>query len=173
MDIGNWEINTPAIIMILLGILALIFPAASTQTIGIIVGILFLLIAIVLIIAGFAEIAVSRAFAGFTLIIAILCILLSYFLMFNPASVAILVSVIIYLLGIIMIIVGIFNLVTGQLFKPLSAMGITGLIFGILFIVIGVFVRNPTVLGIIVGLWLIISGILSIYGDNDKNYIDI
>lgn len=173
MRIGRYDIEMPAILMILLGLIALMFPASSTHAIGIIMGIVFVIIAVLLLISGAAEFVFSRGLSLTSFIIAILCLIFSYFLMVSPAAVSIIVSVIIYLLGIIMLIGGIFNLATGRFFQPFSAIGITGIVFGILFLVIGIFVRSPAVLGVIVGLWLIISGILAIFADNDKGYIDV
>lgn len=173
MRIGRYDIEMPAILMILLGLIALMFPASSTHAIGIIMGIVFVIIAVLLLISGAAEFVFSRGLSLTSFIIAILCLIFSYFLMVSPAAVSIVVSVIIYLLGIIMLIGGIFNLATGRFFQPFSAIGITGIVFGILFLIIGIFVRSPAVLGVIVGLWLIISGILAIFADNDKGYIDV
>ncbi|WP_455644874.1 DUF308 domain-containing protein [Methanosphaera sp.] len=174
MDLpGLNDENRQGVIMILLGLIALLFPVASIQTIGIITGLLFLIIAVILFISGATEIIVSRSLAFTSIILAVLCIIFSWLLMFNPAVVSTIISIIIYILGILMIIFGVINLITGQFFKPFSMMGLTSMIFGILFIILGIFLRNPVYLGVIVGLWLIISGILSIFGDNDVNYIDV
>ncbi len=173
MDLSFLDDKTTAVIMIILGIIALAFPMISTQTIGVLTGIIVLILAIGLLISGIAEISVSRFMAIISIIISLLCMIFSHQLIFNPALVSSIIGIIVYLFGFILILIGIIALLSGSYFAPFSIIGITTILFGIITLLVGVFVRNPSVLGTIIGIWLIVSGLLSLFSDKEKSYIDI
>ena len=170
MDLMN-ERNS-AILMIIIGIIALAFPTTPVATLGIILAIIVFLIAIALIIRGAIEFSNTRLLGGASIILGILCLILGYELAFNPPFVANLISVIIYILGLLIIIAGVASLVMGR-FTAFSAVGLSTILFGIITILVGFFVNDPRILGGVIGVWLIISGVLSLFTDPNKNYIDV
>lgn len=169
----SFDDKITAILMIIVGIIALAFPMVSTATIGLLLGFIFLLVAIGLFIKGGMELPISRILGICSIIVAIICLLFSYELIFNPSVVSAFISIIIYIIGAILIVFGIFALITGNFFKPFSAIGISTIIFGLLTIIIGIFIKDPRTLGALIGVWLIISGILSLFSDKEKSYIDV
>ena len=173
MDLSFLNEKTTAVIMIVLGILALAFPMISTGTIGILTGVIVLILAIGLLISGIAELSVSKFMAVLSIIMSLICIVFAHQLIFNPALVSSIIGILVYLLGFILIIIGIIALLSGSYFAPFSIIGLTTIIFGIITILTGVFVRDPSVLGSIIGIWLIVSGLLSLFSDKEKSYIDI
>ena len=74
----------------------------------------------------------------------------------------------IYIFGILLIALGIILFFIG----PLGILGIITLIYGILTIIVGYFINDPRILGTLIGLWLLIFGISSLFLDN-KDYIDV
>lgn len=164
--------------MIILGLIALLFPIVSTQTIGILTGLIVLLVGIGLLIGGFISLSESKIFGIVSILFAFLCFIFAYNLMFKPAVVSGLLSFIIYILGFILIVMGIIAILQASQFNQYKGVGIITLIFGIVTIVVGMFVHNPAVLGTLIGLWLIISGLTSLFGKKEKvynnnDYIDV
>lgn len=173
MDLSFLNEKTTAAIMIILGIIALIFPMISIKSIGLSSGFIVLLIAVGLLISGLAQISVSKLYGVLSILFSVICIAFAHQLMFNPALVSSLINFIVYLVGFIMIVIGILALFSGSVFKPFSLIGITTIVFGIITIITGIFINDPKILGFIIGIWLIVSGIVSLVADKNKNYIDI
>ena len=72
-----------------------------------------------------------------------------------------------------LIIAGITSLATSKSYKPKLYSGLSSVIFGILYIILGMFVENPIYLGIIVGIWLILTGIFYGYErETEEEFID-
>ncbi|WP_455644970.1 DUF308 domain-containing protein [Methanosphaera sp.] len=165
---SNFNVNLNAVILLLLGLIAISFPLVSTMTIGLITGFMFLMVALVLFITSTGKFIYNKYLGYLSIILAVLCLILSWFLMFDPADVTVLASYVIYILGIIMIISGISHMITAKIFKPVLIMGIIDVIFGILYIIVGTFISNPVHLGYVIGAWLLLSGILSLFSW-DKN----
>ncbi|WP_308574434.1 DUF308 domain-containing protein [uncultured Methanosphaera sp.] len=94
-------------------------------------------------------------------------------LLFSPVLVITIFSAIVYLIGIIFIILGIANIITSAFFAPFSLLGLVGILFGIAFIVVGIFIGNVYILAAILGIWLIISGVLSLISDKNETYVEV
>ncbi len=62
-----------------------------------------------------------------------------------------------------MIIAGVFALASRNEFKNATWAGVLGIILGILYIILGTFAFDPIYLGILIGIWLVISGILALF----------
>lgn len=166
-----------SVLMIILGLIALLFPIVSTQTIGVFTGLVVGLVAIGLLFTGILTFAATRIFGLLSIVFAFICFLFSYNLMFNPEVVSSLISFIIYIIGFIMIVMGILAVMNASMFVQLKSVGITTLIFGIITLFVGVFMNDPAILGSIIGIWLIVSGLLSFFGKKENvgnnDYIDV
>lgn len=160
--------KSSAILLIILGIIALLFPMLSTGTIGFLSGIVFIMLAAAFIVAGISELIITKYFGLLYIIFGILCIFFAYYLIFDPAFVSGIIGFIIYIFGLLLIVLGIIAFLMG----PLGIMGIVTLLYGFLTIIVAYLVNDPKLLGTMVGLWLLISGILSLFTDN-KGYIDV
>jgi uncharacterized membrane protein HdeD (DUF308 family) len=154
--------------MIILGIIAILFPMISTETIGFLSGIIFILIAVAFISSGIAELIITKYFGVIYLIFGILSLIAAYYLIFDPAFVSGLIGLIIYIFGFMLILLGIVGLFMG----PFSIMGVITLIYGLVTLIISYYMNDPRILGTVVGIWLLISGIVSLFTDN-KEYIDV
>ena len=67
-----------------------------------------------------------------------------------------------YLAGILLIIVGLVSLINNRTSRYGFYIGIAGVVLGLLYIIIGSFISNPIILGTLIGLWLVISGVLKL-----------
>jgi len=170
MELTN-ERNS-AILMIIIGIIALAFPTVPVSTMGILMAIIVFIIALVLLIKGALGYSNSKILGIAAIILAILCLVFCYELVFNSQLVSNLISIIIYIFGLLIILSGLIALITKK-FAIFSAVGLSIMIFGIITILVGVFLKDPQILGGVIGIWLIISGLLSLFTDHHKNYIEI
>ena len=83
--------------------------------------------------------------------------------MFNPALISAFISFLVYISGCIMIISGIYYVFLARLsYNPLLVFGISNILFGSLYIIIGSFIYNPINLSLLIGIWLICTGLFSI-----------
>ena len=160
--------KSSSILMIILGIIAILFPMISTETIGFLSGIIFILIAVAFISSGIAELIITKYFGVIYLIFGILSLIAAYYLIFDPAFVSGLIGLIIYIFGFMLILLGIVGLFMG----PFSIMGVITLIYGLVTLIISYYMNDPRILGTVVGIWLLISGIVSLFTDN-KEYIEV
>lgn len=158
--------NMNAIILIILGIISLSFPLVMTMTFGVLSGFIFLMVSLLLFITASNVFKYNRTSGILSLILAIICLIFSLLIIFSPSAVSIFTGFLVYIIGFIMILDGIFYIILAKSFKPLSIMGIITLIFGILYIIIGSYIYNPVNLGIVIGIWLLLTGLLSLLSGN-------
>ncbi|WP_405276297.1 DUF308 domain-containing protein [Methanobrevibacter sp.] len=151
-----------SILAIILGLIIIIFPAMGLIKVHALIGLSILLISIYLLVVGVAIIDYNKSGAIIDLILGTLLLLLSLCLIFNIAIIGFLAVITIYLAGITLIVVGLVSLINNRQSRYGFYIGIAGIVLGLLYIVIGTYVSNPIVLGSLIGLWLIISGILKL-----------
>ena len=94
------------------------------------------------------------------LVLGVVLLLISIGLIFNPAIFSFLAEISLYLAGIILIIAGVVSLVNNRSSKYGFYIGIAGIILGVCYIVVGSYVADPIILGTLIGIWLILSGIM-------------
>ena len=170
MDLMN-ERNS-IIMMIIIGLIALAFPIVPLATQGILLAVIIFLIALVLLLKGLFALSKSKLLGASAIIVAVLCFILCYELLFNTLLVSNIINLIIYLLGILVIIFGLIALISGK-FSVFSAVGLSVIIFAFITALGGFLLNNPRILGAVIGIWLIVSAILSLFTDPYKNYIEI
>lgn len=162
-----------SIAMIIIGIIILICPSLTVQAIGTILGLIVLLVAAIFLIFAITQIIESPVVGVISFIVSLIGLYFGWLLIFDLGFVTAIFSLLLYLIGIVLLFIGAFNLVTTRYYAPFSMLGISGIIFGILFLISAIFIRTPNVIAVILGIWLIISGILSLNSDNSENYIDV
>ena len=151
------------ILMIIFGIIALAFPMISTEAIGFVSGIAIMLIAIAFLVIGISDLMKGDSFGIIYIILAILYGILAYYLIFSPAFVAGLMGLLVYLFGITLIVLGTIWFITG----PIRILSLFTILYGFLTLIIAYFLKDPKLLGVAIGIWLIITGITTlVYGDN-------
>ncbi|RAP53260.1 MAG: hypothetical protein BZ137_07165 [Methanosphaera sp. rholeuAM130] len=157
-----------SIILIILGIIALLFPMISTEAIGFLSGIVIILLAAGFIVAGISELILTKYFGLIYIIFGILAMIFACYLIFDPAFVSGMVGLMVYLFGILLIALGIILFFIG----PIGMVGIITLLYGILTVIVGFFINDPKILGTLIGLWLLILGITSLF-TKKEDYIDV
>lgn len=165
--------NPAALILIILGIFAVAFPLTSTMTVGVITGFGFIMIALFLLISSSHTFAFNKGVSILSIILAILSIIAGLTIIINPAAMSGFASFITYFAGFVLIFNGISLIAAGTSFRHLLYMGILNLIIGILYIFLAYYMLNPLYLGLIIGIWLILTGILDLFRLEYEEYIDV
>lgn len=151
-----------SLLAIILGLLIIIFPIMGVITVADLIGLSVLLISIYLLVVGVAIIDYNKRGAILDLALGLILLLLSLCLIFNPSWLGFLAEITLYLAGILLIIVGLVSLINNRTSRYGFYIGIFGVVLGLLYIIIGTFVANPIILGTLIGLWLVISGVLKL-----------
>lgn len=149
-----------SLLSIILGMLVIIFPVMGVIGISSLIGLSVLLISIYLLVLGVAIMDYNKRGSILDLALGLILLLLSISLIFDPALLGFLAEITLYLAGIILILVGLASLINNRTSRYGFYIGIIGVVLGLLYIIIGTFIANPIVLGSLIGIWLIASGIL-------------
>lgn len=151
-----------SLLAILLGLLIIAFPIMGVIGVADLISLSVLLIAIYLLIVGIAIIDYNKTGAILDFVLGLILLLLSICLIFNPALLGFLTEISLYLAGIMLIIVGVVSLINNRTSRYGFYIGIAGVVLGLLYIIIGTYVANPIILGTLIGIWLVISGVLKL-----------
>ena len=151
-----------SLLAIILGIMIIACPILGIIGASSLLGFSILLISIFLLVSGVAIMDYNTSGAIIDLILGIILLFLSIGLIFNPSLFTFLAEISLYLAGIVLIIVGVVALLNNRNFRFGLYIGISGILLGLLYIIIGSYISNPVILGTLIGLWLIITGILKI-----------
>ena len=92
----------------------------------------------------------------------IILLLLSVSLIFNPSLLGFLAEITLYLAGIMLIVVALISLINNRNSRYGFYIGIAGVVLGLLYIIIGSYISNPVILGTLIGIWLVLSGIFKL-----------
>ncbi|WP_407410263.1 DUF308 domain-containing protein [Methanobrevibacter sp.] len=151
-----------SLLAIILGLIIIIFPALGLIGASSLIGLSVLLMSIYLLIVGVTIIDYNTSGAIIDLILGLLLLFLSIGLIFNPALLGFITEITLYLAGIMLIVVAVASLINNRSSRYGFYIGIAGIVLGLLYIIIGTYVSNPIVLGALIGIWLVISGILKL-----------
>lgn len=151
-----------SLLAIFLGLLIIAFPIMGVIGVADLISLSVLLIAIYLLIVGIAIIDYNKTGAILDFVLGLILLLLSICLIFNPALLGFLTEISLYLAGIMLIIVGVVSLINNRTSRYGFYIGIAGVVLGLLYIIIGTYVANPIILGTLIGIWLVISGVLKL-----------
>ena len=154
--------TTISIIAIILGILIIAFPMLGVITAADILGLSVLLLAIFLLANGVSEVEYNTTRGLINTILGIIMLIISLGLIFNPSIFAFLTALTIYLAGIFLIIIGLIIIVGNRDNKYGFWMGILGIVLGVIYIILGTYIKNPLVLGSLIGIWLLVTGVLNL-----------
>ena len=151
-----------SLLAILLGLLIIAFPIMGVIGVADLIGLSVLLVAIYMLIVGVAIIDYNKTGAILDFVLGLILLLLSICLIFNPELLGFLTEISLYLAGIMLIIVGVVSLINNRTSRYGFYIGIAGVVLGLLYIIIGTYVANPIILGTLIGIWLVISGVLKL-----------
>ena len=154
--------TTISIIAIILGIIIIAFPMLGVIAASDILGLSVLLLAIFLLANGVSEVEYNTTRGLINTILGILMLIISLGLIFNPSIFAFLTALTIYLAGIFLIIIGLIIIVGNRDNKYGFWMGILGIVLGVIYIILGTYINNPLILGSLIGIWLLVTGILNL-----------
>ena len=150
------------ILAILLGLAVIAFPLVSVFLVSSVVAIGLIFVGIWLLAQSVVTWSESKAISIFALIIGIIGVIVGIGMFGKIAAFSIFAGILIYLGGIFLIISGIIGLVSGK-GNAGRAGGFLGIILGILYLIIGVYALNPFYLALLIGLWLILTGIFMLF----------
>ena len=151
-----------SLLAIILGMIIIIFTILGIIGLDSLVALSSLLMSIYLLVVGVSIIDYNKTGAILDLLLGMVLLFLSIFLIFNPAIIGFLAEISLYFAGIMLIVVALVSLINNQQSKFGFYTGIIGIVLGLLYIIIGTYVKNIIVLGTLIGIWLVISGILKI-----------
>ena len=154
--------TTISIIAIILGIIIIAFPMLGVITAADILGLSVLLLAIFLLANGVSEVEYNTSRGLINTVLGIIMLIISLGLIFNPSIFAFLTALTIYLAGIFLIIIGLIIIVGNRDNKYGFWMGILGIVLGVIYIILGTYIKNPLVLGSLIGIWLLVTGVLNL-----------
>jgi len=150
-----------SLLSIILGIIIIAFPMLGIIGVQAIIGVAVLLLGVFLLVSGISEIDYSPKKSVATLIVGIAILILGLLLLFSPELFVYLAGLTVYLAGILLIIVGLMTLIGNREGGFSFWSGVIGIILGIIYIILGSTVeQNPAILGALIGIWLVLSGIL-------------
>jgi membrane protein HdeD len=149
------------IIAIIIAIIMITAPVVGLATLGLISGLLILGMGVWLVILGFGE-RTSNDLWLFPFIIGIVGIILGLTFLFNASWLINLGFWTYVITGTLLLLTGVIALLVGERTTYKIYVGIFSLLFGFLFLIVGVYNINPNILGFIVGIGLLIYGILNI-----------
>lgn len=150
------------IIAIILGLIVIIFPLVSDYTLSILAGLGIIFLGFWLIYQGYKNWSKNLAAGVASLILAFFAIALGIVFIGNIAALSFITFLTVYIVGFFLILTGLTSLFSDSGVKA-KAVGILGVVLGILFMVMGIYLGNPLFLAIIIGAFLIIAGVMEIF----------
>ena len=151
-----------SLLAIIFGLIIIIFPIMGFIGVNALISLSVLLISIYLLVMGVSIIDYNKSGAVLDLTLGIVLLILSICLIFNPSLIGFLAQISLYLAGIMLIVVGLVSLINNRQSRYGFYIGIAGVVLGLLYIIIGTYISNPLVLGTLIGIWLIVSGVLNL-----------
>jgi membrane protein HdeD len=153
--------NGSALILIVLGLIIIAFPVLGVVPFSVLTGLAVLFLGVGLITAGLTTLDENMAMGIVELTLGVLAIILGIGFIFNPSFFSIVAAVFVFIAGLFLIISGIVAITTrvgGNIWT-----GLIAIVLGIVYLIVAVYVANPLYLGLLIGLWLLISGILMLF----------
>jgi membrane protein HdeD len=148
-----------ALIMIILGLIVLAFPLLGLLPVTLITGFIVLILGIGLLLAGIMEMGESASLGIVQIIFGIIALILGIGFMVSPDLFAWVAGFIIWIAGLLLLIAGIVGIISKTGGSRWN--GVIAAIIGLIYIVIGNYISSdPKILGALIGLWLIITGIM-------------
>ena len=150
-----------ALVLIILGLIVLAFPLLGLIPLSLITGFLVLILGIGLLIGGIAQIGESAGSGILLIILGIIALILGIGFIFNPGLFSWLVGFIVWIVGLFLIIAGIIGIMSKAGGSRWN--GVVAVIIGVIYIIVGILIKDPVILGALIGLWLLISGIVMLF----------
>ena len=150
-----------ALVLIVLGVIIIAFPVLGVVPFAVLTGLAVLFLGVGLIAAGLTTLDENRGMGAVELTLGVLAIILGIGFIFNPSLFSFVAAVFVFIAGLFLIVSGIVALSTrvgGNIWT-----GLIAIILGIIYLLVAVFIANPFYLGLLIGLWLLITGIMMLF----------
>ncbi|HML04999.1 MAG TPA: DUF308 domain-containing protein [Methanobacterium sp.] len=157
----NMQRMGSALALIILGLIVLAFPLLGIIPLAVLTGVAVLFLGIGLILTGINAMGQNAGMGIIELILGILAIILGIGFVFNPALFSFVAALFVFIAGIFLIIAGIAGIATKAGGNRWT--GVVALILGIIYIIVAYLIKDPLYLGILIGLWLLITGIIYLF----------
>lgn len=149
-----------SIFAIFFGALIIALPVLGVVAAGELLGFSILLISIFLLVLGVAGMDYKKWTSLLYIFLGVVMLLFSIGLIFKPVLFSSIAEILFYLAGIFLIIIGVISLVNNRTSKYGFIIGIVAILIGVIYIIVGALVSDPIILGYLIGIWLVITGIL-------------
>lgn len=149
------------IIAIIVAVIMIASPVVGLATLGLISGLLILGMGVWLAILGFNERTTNDLWL-FPLLVGLIGVIMGLTFLFNASWIINLGFWAYLITGVLLIINGFIALFVGEKQTYKTYAGIFGLVFGLLFLIVGYYNIDPKILGMITGIGLLVFGILNI-----------
>ncbi|WJI09216.1 DUF308 domain-containing protein [Methanobacterium sp. CWC-01] len=150
-----------ALVLIILGLVVLAFPLLGLIPLSLITGFLVLILGIGLLIGGIIQIGESAGLGILEIILGIIALILGIGFIFNPGLFSWLVGFIVWIVGLFLILAGIIGILSKSGGSRWN--GVIAIIIGAVYVIVGTWIKDPVILGALIGLWLLISGIIMLF----------
>ncbi len=150
------------ILAIILGFIVIAFPLVSVFAFSVLVGIGIIFLGIWLLIQAYNVWSKNLAAGIADLILAFFAILFGIVFTGNITALSFLTFLALYIVGFFLILTGITALLSSKGTKA-KVIGALGVILGLLYLIMAIYLRNPLFLAIILGAFLIIAGFMEIF----------
>lgn len=153
---------TTSIIAIILGLIIIVGPALKIIPSTELLGLSVLLLSIFLLIEGIGEVDYNISKGLLNIVLGLIMLIVSIGLIFNPDLFSFLTALTIYLAGIFLIVIGLIIIIGNRDDKYKFWTGIIGIVLGVIYIILGTYIKNPIILGSLIGVWLLLTGVLNL-----------
>lgn len=150
-----------AIILIILGLIVMAFPLLGYGTAAVISGVIVLIVGLGLIFAGIMVMGESATMGILELILGIILAALGIGFLVSPGLFAAVAGFLVWIVGLFLVIAGIIGVISKTGGSRWN--GVIAIIIGLLYMAVGSIVSDPIYFGILIGLWLLITGILMLF----------
>ncbi|BDZ67103.1 DUF308 domain-containing protein [Methanobacterium ferruginis] len=155
------ERKTLAIVLIILGLIVLAFPLLGLIPIAILTGLGVAFMGIGLILAGFSDREVSSGLGLLEIVLGIIALVLGLGFILNPSLFSFVAGLLVALAGLFLIIIGIVGVFTKTGGSRWN--GVVAIIIGLIYLIFGYIIKDPFWLGVLIGLWLLLTGIIMFF----------
>lgn len=150
------------ILAIILGLIVIAFPLISVLTLSVLAGLGIIFLGIWFFVQSFNVWGKNLAAGIADLLLGIFAVLFGIVFLGNVPAFEFLTFLALYIAAFFLIIAGLMGLFSGKDTKS-RVIGILGVIFGLLYMIVGIYLTNPLFLAAIVGAFLILAGLMEIF----------
>lgn len=151
--------NASGILLIILGLIVLALPLAGLIAVSLLTGFALALLGVAFLIFGYRDMQESTGLGVVDIVLGIIALIFGVGFIVSPGLFAFVAGLLIYIAGVFLIIMGLIAAFTS---KEARLSGIVSLVIGLIYLILGYLVSDPFYLGILIGFWLLIVGIMNV-----------